>query len=220
MAESGTSLAAAAATAPEQAWLRGWAAGPTEDEGVPLARGTAAPDLRLVDQAGEWHQLSELWRDGPALVMFWRHFGCTCGMERASLLRTEYEDYLRAGLHPVVISQADPARAAAYRREHDLPCLVLSDPDLRAYRAYGVGQWAPERVLYDAPPTYWDHPYQLGAQLQEERRRQGRPMVDDPWRAVAEVVVGRDGRVRLHHAYQYCEDFPDPRVLVAAAALS
>jgi peroxiredoxin len=208
------------AASPEQVWLRGWTTGPTEDEGVPLATGTPAPDLRLLDQTGRSRRLSEFWQDGPALVMFWRHFGCTCGLGRAERLRTEYADYRRAGLNPVVVCQANPARAEAYRREQDLPCLVLSDPALLAYRAYGVGQWRPERLLYDAPPEYWAHPQDLGARLQEDRIAGGRPMVDDPWRGVAEVVVGRQGRVRLHYAYQYCEDYPDPRVLVAAAVLS
>ena len=46
------------------------------------------------------------------------------------------------------------------------------------------------------------------------------PPVDDPWRAVAEYVVGTNGLVRLAYVYQYCEDFPDPRVLTTAARMS
>ncbi len=61
-----------------------------------------------------------------------------------------------------------PERAAAYHHEHGLPCPLLCDPDLMAYRAYGVGQWP----------------------------------------------------VELSHLYQYCEDFPDARVLTTAALLS
>ncbi len=60
----------------------------------------------------------------------------------------------------------------------------------------------------------------LGADFQRDRREQGRPLVDDPWRAMGEYVIGMDGRVRLAYAYQYCEDFPDPRVLTAAAQLA
>jgi len=89
-----------------------------------------------------------------------------------------------------------------------------------AYRAYGVGQWAVERVLYDAPAEFWAHPRDLGKAFQDQRRDAGRPPVDDPWRATAEFVIGAGGVVRLCHLYQYCEDFPDARVLTTAARLS
>lgn len=96
---------------------------------------------------------------------------------------------------------------------------MLCDPEHRAYRAYGIGQWSVERVLFDAPAEYWAHPQELGASFQSERREEGRPPVDDPWRAVAEFVIGSDGLVRLSYVYQHCEDFPDPRVLTTAARL-
>jgi hypothetical protein len=152
--------------------------------------------------------------------MFWRHFGCLCGVARTARLRAEYESYLDAGLTPVVIGQGEPARAAAYRTEHQLSCPVLCDPDHVVFRAYGVGQWPVERVLYDAPAKFWSHPRDLGVQFQDSRRAGGRVPVDDPWRAVAEYVIGADGRVRLGYMYQYCEDFPNPAVLTTAAVLS
>ena len=204
----------------EQAWLQRWTAGPTEDEGAGLRPGAPAPDVELRDATGRERRLSEFWSDGPALVMFWRHFGCGCGIERARRLRADYPSYVDAGLTPVVVGQGEPRRAAAYQVGQELPCPVLCDPSLDAYRAYGIGQWGVERVLYDAPPELWSHPHDLGAEFQAGRRAQGRPLVDDPWRGVAEVVVGPAGLVRLSHTYQHCEDFPDLRVLIAAARLS
>jgi len=204
----------------EQEWLDAWTAGPTEKEGSGLPSGAVAPDLTLADHTGRDRRLSEFWSGQPALLMFWRHFGCGCGLDRAKRLRSEYGAYREAGLVPVIVAQGEPERAAAYRLEHDLPCPVLCDPFHVAYRAYGVGQWRVERVLFDAPPEYWSHPHDLGVELQESRRQQGRPPVDDPWRATAEFVIGPGGLVRLCHSYQHCEDFPDPRVLSAAAWLS
>ena len=204
----------------EQAWLDRWTTGPTEPEGHGLPIGAAAPDLALPDHTGAVRQLSEFWAAGPALVLFWRHFGCNCGTERARRLRQEWEDYLEAGITPVVVGQGEPVRAAAYRAEHDLPAPVLADPEGIAYRAYGVGQWPVERVLYDAPASFWDHPRPLGASFQAQRRAAGRPPVDDPWRATAEFVVRADGVVQLPYLYQYCEDFPDPRVLTTAGRLA
>lgn len=152
--------------------------------------------------------------------MFWRHFGCGCGIDRAQRLRSEFAQYQDSGLEVVIVAQGEPLRAAAYKEEHQLPCPVLCDPTGEAYRAYGLGHWPVERVLFDAPPEYWSHPRDLGMALQHTRRESGRPMVDDPWRAVSEFVLAPDGRLRLIHTYQHCEDFPDPRVLTTAARLS
>ena len=204
----------------EARWLSAWTVGPTEPEGSGLPFGAAAPDVTLLDDAATPRRLSEFWSGGPLLLMFWRHFGCGCGVERGRRLRAEYAGYRAVGLEPVIVGQGEPERAARYRAEHGLPCPVLCDPDLVAYRAYSVGQWQPERILYDAPPEFWPHPRELGVALQDSRREGGRPMVDDPWRATAEFVIGRGGAVRLCHAYQHCEDFPDARVLRAAARLS
>ncbi|MDW3218246.1 MAG: peroxiredoxin-like family protein [Acidimicrobiales bacterium] len=204
----------------EAEWLQRFAEGPTEPEGTGLRGGTPAPDLVLADHTGASRSLSEFWAVGPALLMFWRHFGCGCGVDRAALLLEEYAAYEEAGLTPVIVAQGEPARASAYRDQLGLPCPVLCDPDQEAYRAYGVGHWSVERILFDAPAEYWAHPHDLGASFQDERRKGGRPLVDDPWRATAEFVIGTDGAVRLAHLYQHCEDFPEPRVLTAAAHLA
>ena len=99
----------------------------------------------------------------------------------------------------------------------ELPCPLLCDPDHVAYRAYGLGQWPVERVLYDAPPVRGTSA--TSAREFRTSRDAGRPPVDDPWRATAEFVVGRR-RGPYALPYQYCEDFPVPRLLTAAARLS
>ena len=206
-------------TAAEAEWLEKWTTGPTEDLGSLAAPGTTALNLSLPDDAGATRRLADFWGDGPALLMFWRHFGCSCGVERAQRLVAEYDSYREAGLTPVIISQGEPERAAAYRAKYDIPCPILCDPDHIAYGAFGVGQYAVEQVLFDAPPHYWDHPHDVGVEFQTGRREQGRPMVDDPWRAAAEFVIAANGIIRLAYAYQYCEDYPDPRVFTTAARL-
>jgi peroxiredoxin len=206
--------------AAEDEWLHRWTTGPTEGEGPVLLTGSVAPDRFLLDHTGQERKLSEFWSTGPALAMFWRHFGCGCGFERAARLKAEIEQYREAGLNPVIVGQGEPARAAAYRAEYELPCTVLCDPDHDAYRAYGIGHWNIERVLPDAPAEFWDHPRDVGVSFQDERRTQGRPLVDDPWRAVKEFVIGTNGLIRLTYSYQYCEDYPNPQLLATAARLS
>lgn len=214
-----TTIASLTAEA-ESEWLEGWTSGPNEPEGFGLSKGSKAPDLVLADHTGEKRQLSEFWTDQVVLLMFWRHFGCGCGVDRAKRLLVEYPAYEAAGMQPVIITQGEPARAAAYRDQHGLRCSVLCDPEHHAYRAYGIGQWSVERVLFDAPEEFWTHPHDLGTDFQDSRREEGRPLVDDPWRAVAEFVISSDGVVRLPYLYQYCEDFPEPLVFTAAARLA
>jgi peroxiredoxin len=206
--------------AAEAEWLDRWTTGPLEPEGDGLPAGAPAPDVSLLDDTGRVRSLAEFWSGQSALVLFWRHFGCGCGIGRAERLKAEWADYAAAGLRPVIVAQGEPERAAAYREEHGIPCPILCDPDHAAYRAFGIGQWSVERILFEAPPEFWDHPHQLGVDFQDGRRAQGRPLVDDPWRAVKEFVIGPNGVVRLTYSYQYCEDFPNPRVLTAAARLA
>lgn len=129
-------------TAAESNWLKRWAKGPTERASTLLSAGTPAPALTLPDETGTPRRLSEFWTGGPALVMFWRHFGCSCGVARAERLIAECDAYRKANLTPVIIAQGQPNRAARYQAAHAIPCAILSDPDLEAYRAFGVGQWS------------------------------------------------------------------------------
>ena len=141
-------------------------------------------------------------------------------MERARRLEAELDDYRAAGLAVVIVGQGRPTQAAQYADEHGITVPVLVDPTADVYRAYGVGHWQPEQLLFDAPVEYLAHPRELGQSLVESRRAEGRPMVDDPWRAAAEFIVAQSGVIRLGYSYQYCEDFPDPRVLTTAARLA
>lgn len=48
----------------------------------------------------------------------------------------------------------------------------------------------------------------------------GDAMVDNPWLLPGEFVVGTDGKLALTYHYNYCENYPDPQVLVAAIKMS
>lgn len=201
----------------ERAWLRRWTAGPTEREATARAVGDVAPDAVRPDETGTLRRLSALWAASPVLLMFWRHFGCGCGVMRAERLRAEWAEYLAHGIRPVIVGQGEPARAAAYKAEHELEATVLCDPGHDLFRAYGIGHWEFQQIMLSDPPqAYLDDPVGWGAAIQAQRRETGRPLVDDPWRATAEFVIGTDGVIRYVHAYQHCYDPPDPSDLIAA----
>ena len=202
-------------------WLDHWRAGPTRRRWteLPPQVGDPAPDLALRDaRTGERMPLSRFWMNGPALLLFWRHFGCSCGRDRAARLRREHPDYVAAGAQVVIIGQGEPDRTLVYATANDLPDTIalLCDPAEEAYRAYGLLEGGPAEVLFDAPDEYLTCQPEVGATMAAERRALARPNVDNPWLLPGEFVVARDGRLVATYRFQFCEHWIDPRANVAA----
>lgn len=202
----------------EESWLQSWQRGPTRLRwtNVPLQVGDAAPDLELNDASGSVVHMRDAWRDGPALLLFWRHYGCSCGRDRARRLQAEQERYVALGANVVVIGQAAPKRSLVYARRHELPGTVLCDPARLAYEAYGLLEGQPSQIVFDAPDEFLRRDYEAGRRLQQSRHGTDAAPVDSPWQLPGEFVIDRSGKIRLAYRYQYSEDFPDPLVLIAA----
>lgn len=217
----GTDVAETLDTLTEQAeaeWFELFTDGPanTRLHELPPQVGDPAPDFELQNQDGEPIRLSEFWEDGPALVLFWRHYGCGCGFERAERLAEEYESYVKAGANVVAIGEGEPARTSAYAAENDIVCPMLCDPDREAYRAYGLRDFQPAEVLHGAADAFFEFDPEAARELAEERRERGDPLVDNPWQQPGEFVINTDGKLELTYRYQYCEDYPESSVLRSA----
>jgi len=138
-------------------------------------------------------------------------------MERWEGLKVELSAFADAGARVVGICQAEweRARAVAERREYQFP--LLCDPDLAAYRAFGLLEGLPSQILHDFPWRSGDEETARTLFI-EPRRGTERAVVDSPWQLPGEFVIGSDGRIALAHRYQYCEDFPPKTVLLGAIA--
>lgn len=206
----------------ESEWIERFVAGPDRLrwEQLPPQIGDSAPDLELQDSTGAWRHLQEFWADSPALLLFWRHFGCGCGIDRAKQLKQEYDEYVEAGATVAIVGEGDPERGAAYADEYGIECPILCDPDGTAHETYGLLDFTPHQIWYAFPDEslrrYRDPPVEVAEEYAEESREDGRPQVDNPWQQPGEFVVDEDGVLRLTYRYQYCKDFPDPQVLTAA----
>jgi len=205
--------------AAEQEWVAGWLAGPkrTRWESLPVQVGDPAPDPTLSDSTGTPRRLSEFWPAGPTLLLFLRHYGCSCLAERWDALRAELPDLVSAGAQVLAIGQGEPERTAAMVRRRGYPFAVLSDPERRAYEAFGLLQGTPAQLVHDFP---WQPGDMDSAERIFLRPRRGteRAVVDDPWQLPGEFVIDRAGTIVLAHRYQYCEDFPPKTVLLGALA--
>jgi len=138
-------------------------------------------------------------------------------MDRAKRLREEYDRYIEEGATVVIIGQGDHERAAEYAVKYELPPIdILVDPHESAYESYGLLEGKPSQIVFDAPEVFQRRDYDAFKQLAKDRRDAGRPLVDNPWLLPGEFVIDQAGILRLTYRYNYCEDFPDSRVLIAA----
>jgi peroxiredoxin len=213
-----TSLTDKQIKAAESEWLDLWKQGPTRLRWteVPLQVGDLAPDFELQDTSGKSVHLCDFWRNGPALIMFWRHYGCSCGVDRANSLKNEYDDYIKLGASVVVIGQGEPERSKEYSQRNGIPCSVLCDPTFSVYEAYDLLEGKPSQIVYDAPDEYLHIDYETGAELQKSRQGTDGGLVDSPWQLPGEFVIDQKGIIQLAHRYQHCEDWPTPSMLIPA----
>jgi len=204
--------------AAEAEWLQGWQTGPirTRWDKSPVQAGDVAPDLELKDTAGKAVRLSDYWKEKPVLLIYWRHFGCSCGFDRAGRLAKEMADYDKSGGRVVIVGQGEPERTNAYAQKAGLTGTILCDPQHHAYIAYGLLEGTPAQVLFDAPDEMLKREYKAGVDFQNDRIEKGRPPVDSPWQLPGEFVVDTTGIIQLAYRYNFCEDWPDPRVHIAA----
>jgi peroxiredoxin len=205
--------------AAEEEWLAAWLAGPkrTRWTSLPVQGGDPAPDLQLADSSGARRRLSEAWATGPALLVFLRHFGCSCLRERWETLSEELGAFRDAGATIQLIGQGEPERTAAIAERRGYPTPVWCDPERAAYEAYGLLEGTPPQLLHDFP---WHRGDEALAEEVGRTARRGteRALVDDPWQLPGEFIVAKGGRIVLAHRYQYCEDFPARGVLIGAIA--
>lgn len=210
-----------ATDAAERTWMEHWLHGPrhTRWESLPPQLGDPAPDVTLIDaHTGRERALSSLWAAEPAVLLFWRHFGCGCGRDRSGRLASEYASLVGAGATVALIGQGDPERALVYAEANGLPqgMPILVDRDESAYRAYGLLDAVPQGLLFDAPDEYLCILPEKGSEFVAARREQGMPLVDNPWLLPGEFVVDAAGRLRNIHRFSFCEDWLDHRVNLAA----
>ena len=102
-----------------------------------LEPGSPAPDFTLSADDGSEVSLSDFEGSGVVIYFYPKAFtpGCTT---QACDLRDNHDAFTRAGYHIVGISPDSPERLAEFRKEHDLPFRLLSDPDHAVAESFGA----------------------------------------------------------------------------------
>lgn len=114
------------------AWLVGAAA-----DGTGPALGATAPDFKLQDQNGKWHELKDYRGKWVALYFYPKDQtpGCTT---QACEFRDNIFAYRDVGAVILGISVDDVASHKAFAEQHSLPFTILADPDKSVTAAYGT----------------------------------------------------------------------------------
>jgi peroxiredoxin Q/BCP len=103
-----------------------------------LDAGARAPEFVLNDHEGRETSLSDLLQAGPLILYFYpADFTPGCTKEACSI-RDIHDDIQSVGLQVAGISPQDEDSHQRFRDEHDLPFVLLSDPEKTAIKMYEV----------------------------------------------------------------------------------
>jgi len=109
-----------------------------------LEVGMKAPDFTLQDKDGNPIALSDFL--GKKVVLYFYPKDNTPGCTRqACAFAGSYAAFQAKGVEVIGISRDSVASHVKFAEKHNLPFVLLSDPDLTAIQAYGVWQ---EKKLY------------------------------------------------------------------------
>ena len=109
-----------------------------------LETGMKAPDFSLPDKDGNTVRLSDF--QGKKVVLYFYSKDNTPGCTRqACAFAASYEQFKTRNVIVIGISKDSVASHLKFSQKHDLPFILLSDPELQAIQAYDVWQ---EKKLY------------------------------------------------------------------------
>lgn len=170
----------------------------------------SAPDLALLKPSGEPVQLSSLWVERPLLLAFTRHFGCTQCKEMLEELVTGKDRIEQAGLNLAFVMQGTPAATAAFAQQYAPGLLCLSDPERKAYQAYGLERGDLFQTFLN--PKVWS--------AISKSRKKGYPVEmppagQDAMQMGGVFIISRTGRIELPYYFDHIADHPPLDLLLS-----
>ena len=109
-----------------------------------LEVGMKAPDFTLLDKNGTEVRLSDFLGKKVVLYFYPRDNTPGCTRQACAFART-YPEFQEKNVVVIGISKDSVASHLKFAQKHELPFVLLSDPELTAIQAYGVWQ---EKKLY------------------------------------------------------------------------
>ncbi|MGD9792298.1 MAG: redoxin domain-containing protein [Acidimicrobiia bacterium] len=151
-----------------------------------IGLGATLPDIELVDHEGHpWRTGDQ--RGRPLVLSLHRHLACLPCQEHIRQMAERLDEFTDAQI--VVVSFAPVERVRAHRDHLGVPFTFVSDPDRQLYQALGAIRGSVRQI--------WNvGTLRMYGRLLRKGRRIRRP-TEDIYQLGADVVVGRDGRIRF-----------------------
>jgi peroxiredoxin len=177
---------------------------------LPLKFNDPAPDLELTAGNGQSISLSSLWQNKVLVLAFTRHFGCPQCKEMLDELVHLHPELVGKGLSLAVVTQGTREQTQTFCAERAPGILCLSDPDQKAYRAYGLGRGSLRQTFLST--RVWRSNRNL------KKTRGWNPELPPPGQdsmlMPGTFVIGPEGLIRLPYYYEDIADHPSVELLV------
>ena len=108
--------------------------------------GDAAVDAELVGWDGKTVKLSELWKQGPIILMWYRGGWCPYCSVQLRAMQQSLDNIESAGAHLVVLTPELPEKAKETADANDLAIVALHDKDNALAKKYGILFQIPEPI--------------------------------------------------------------------------
>lgn len=162
-----------------------------------------APDSTVMTTEGQEVQLSAYWQERPVLLAFTRHFGCTQCKEMLLELVEGRQKLEEAGLSVVVVGQGSPESTAVFGRQYAPDLQFLSDPQRKAYEAYGLERGNLFQTFLN--PKVW-------AAVSKSREKgfkvETPPDGQDAMQMSGTFIISQTGNILLPYYYDHIADHP------------
>lgn len=168
-----------------------------------------APDLTLLNTAGEPVRLSSLWAEKPLLLSFTRHFGCTQCKEMLDELAAGKEHILAAGLNIAVIMQGTPEATAEFAARFAPGLLCLADPERKAYQAFGLERGNLFQTFLN--PKVWTA---ISKSREKGYKVEPAPAGQDAMQMSGTFIISTSGKLLLPYYYDHIADHPPLELLL------
>lgn len=169
----------------------------------------ALAEISLPDQDGRPVRFRDLWRDGPAVIVWLRQFGCPFCRAYAVQLNRSQPRFAAAGARLILVGQGTPDDAAQFRQRFRIELPVLADADRVTYL------WAGTKI---ATLDELIGPLVAGRALLAMARERvviGHNTADEA-QLGGSIVVRPDGAIGFAHISRDASDMAGPDELFAA----
>jgi peroxiredoxin len=175
-----------------------------------VGEGERFPDLRLQSVEGPI-RLRDLWRQGPTIVTFMRHFGCSFCREHLTALADADDRVAAAGGRTVAIFQYDAEATRSFCDGRSIPFDCLGDPQREAYGRIGLGRGSLRELMGWSVIKRGRAAYRAGG---GQGSAEGGSIALMP----GSFVLDREGRIVLAHYNRNAADNPPVDLLIGAVA--